>query len=119
MAPRPTDQKFDAYPKTPTEIGPKAARRRTDIDPLQALPIALTYRTARVLGSIGAAPGASSKQVALASGVSDEGQMSRLLARLERYELVRNAGGDPAKGEARAWLLTPRGEDVLRLAAGR
>jgi AcrR family transcriptional regulator len=91
----------------------EARARRDPAACLQELPIRLTYRTARVLGAIAASPGASSKQVAIASDVGDEGQMSRLLARLERFDLVCNAGGDPAKGEARAWRLTASGEDVV------
>jgi AcrR family transcriptional regulator len=93
---------------------PSGGRGAQAADPLSGLSIRLTYRTAQVLGSIAVAPGASSKQVAAASGVADEGQMSRLLARLERCDLVRNAGGDPARGEARAWRLTALGEDVIR-----
>lgn len=109
-------------------LGPEAARKELEkadstvpsqgraaiaAEPSSGLPIRLTHRTAQVLGSIAAAPGASSKQVAAASGVADEGQMSRLLARLERCDLVRNVGGDPARGEARAWRLTVAGEDVV------
>jgi AcrR family transcriptional regulator len=84
-------------------------------DPFRDLPIRLTYRTARVLSSIAATPGCSSKQIALVAGVTDQGQMSRLLRRLERVELVHNASErSPAKGEAKAWWLTERGEGVLR-----
>lgn len=111
-------------------LGPAAARKELDRplpasvsnrrarspvgDPFKDLPIRLTYRTARVLCSIAVIPGASSKQVASAAGVSDEGQMSRLLARLERVGLVQNTGAGPAKGLANAWSLTERGQGVLQ-----
>jgi AcrR family transcriptional regulator len=86
-------------------------------DPFKDLPIRLTYRTARVLSSIASAPGASSKQVATASGITDEGQTSRLLARLQNAGLIHNVGGKPARGEAKAWTLTQRGQGVLHAVA--
>jgi hypothetical protein len=109
-------------------LGPAAAQRelrqpvtveqpvlpRLPVDPFKGLPIRLTYRTARVLCSIAATPGASSKQVAVASGIGDDGQISRLLTRLQRYELIRDTGIGPVKGMARAWSLTERGEGVLQ-----
>jgi AcrR family transcriptional regulator len=86
--------------------------------PFRDLTIRLTYRTALVLSTIATTPGSSSKQIANAAGVSDEGQMSRLLRRLERNGLVCNAGGEPRRGEAKAWTLTSRGQGIL-LAAGQ
>ncbi|MFZ1155626.1 MAG: hypothetical protein WAN93_12055, partial [Solirubrobacteraceae bacterium] len=88
--------------------------RRMPADPFKDLPIRLTYRTALVLTSIAQSPGASSKQVADASGISDPGQISRLLTRLRRNGLVQDSGVGPAKGMARAWSLTERGEDILQ-----
>jgi AcrR family transcriptional regulator len=92
-------------PETPTP--------RLPSDPFKDLPMRLTYRTALVLSSIAATPGASSKQVALAAGISDEGQTSKLLNRLERYGLVQDTGIGPTKGMPRAWTLTQRGEGIL------
>lgn len=114
-------------------LGPSAAREEVETlvpaalssgrgrhgaakDTFKDIPLRLTYRTARVLASIAASPGASNKQIATASGVADQGQMSRLLTRLERYELVHNTGGHPASGEARAWMLTEKGEGMLGAA---
>jgi AcrR family transcriptional regulator len=96
------------------------ARRPTAprVDPLRELDMRLTYRTVRVLlaidtlGGHGAHP--SNRQVATAAGISDQGQISKLLARLQALGLVGNAGGDHAKGEPNAWALTPRGRDVTR-----
>jgi len=56
----------------------------------------------------------SNRQVATAAGISDQGQISKLLARLQALGLVGNAGGDHAKGEPNAWALTPQGRDVTR-----
>ncbi len=87
---------------------------RLPTDPFKDLPLRFTYRTARVLSTIADTPGASSKQVADASGVTDQGQISRLLARLQRNGLIHDSGVGPTKGMARAWSLTERGESVLQ-----
>ena len=86
-------------------------------DPFKDLPIRLTYRTARVLAAIAATPGASGKQIARASEITDDGQMSRLLNRLWRAGLIENTGPGPARGEANAWTLTSKGRDVQTVIA--
>jgi AcrR family transcriptional regulator/DNA-binding MarR family transcriptional regulator len=83
-------------------------------DPLQGLPMRLTYRTARVLGCIAARPGVSNREVSDAAGVTDQGQISKLLARLERLGLTVNKGAGYVKGEPNAWELTPLGERVAQ-----
>lgn len=87
---------------------------RLPADPFRDLSMRLTYRTARVLSSIAVTPGASNKQVARSAGITDEGQASKLLTRLQRYGLIQDSGVGPAKGMPRAWSLTERGEGVLR-----
>jgi hypothetical protein len=52
------------------------------------------------------------------AGVDDQGQISRLLARLERLELLRNTGGE-AQGGPNAWELTPRGQEIVSLSDSR
>lgn len=69
----------------------------------------LTYRTARVLEVLAACPGVSNRVVGERSGVSDQGQISRLL---ERLGLAVNTGEGHLKGEPNAWRLTPQGERV-------
>jgi AcrR family transcriptional regulator/DNA-binding MarR family transcriptional regulator len=81
-------------------------------NPLEGLGMRLTYRTVRVLGAIAARPGASNRQVADASGVQDQGQISKLLVRLERLGLLVNASSGPARGEPNAWQLTAKGREV-------
>ncbi len=110
-------------------LGPSAAQRelhksvefaspptatRPPADPFRGLPMRLTYRTARVLSSIAASPGSSSKDIAASSGITDDGQASRLLRRLQNYGLIEDTGVGPGRGMARAWWLTPRGEGVLQ-----
>jgi AcrR family transcriptional regulator/DNA-binding MarR family transcriptional regulator len=94
-------------------VGERAGR-----DPLQDVPMRLTYRTARVLECIAERPGASNRTVADRAGISDPGQISKLLRRLERLGLTVNAGGERFSGEPKAWKLTPLGVEVAqRLSA--
>jgi AcrR family transcriptional regulator len=74
----------------------------------------LTVRTQMVLAAVAAHPGGSNRQVSSAAGVVDQGQISRLLTRLEGLGLLRNAGGETL-GVPNAWHLTPRGEEIARL----
>jgi AcrR family transcriptional regulator len=94
---------------TPSALGPSA---RAAADPFKGLPIRFTYRTARVLATIAHSPGASNRHVAVSSGIADDGQVSRLLARLARSELIVNHGQGHAKGEPNAWRLTGRGAAI-------
>jgi AcrR family transcriptional regulator len=87
---------------------------RSHGDPLRELDMRLTYRTVRVLLAIASEPASSNRQVASAAGISDQGQISKLLARLHALGLIENTGGDHAKGEANAWALTHSGHDVTR-----
>jgi DNA-binding MarR family transcriptional regulator len=73
----------------------------------------LTYRTLRVLTVIAERPGASNRAIADAAGISDEGQISRLLRRLESRGWVKNSGEGHTKGKPNAWSLTPAGALLL------
>jgi AcrR family transcriptional regulator/DNA-binding MarR family transcriptional regulator len=108
----------------PLPVPKQVARSRqtgllsVDSDPLQGVPMRLTYRTARVLECVAAQPGISNRAVADRAGVSDQGQISKLLARLERLGLVVNGSGGHTRGEANAWDLTALGREVAeRLSA--
>jgi hypothetical protein len=83
-------------------------------DLLREIPMRLTYRTALVLDGVGKNPGASNRVIGEAADIYDQGQISKLLARLQRLGLVANAGRGQARGEANAWTLTARGEEVER-----
>jgi AcrR family transcriptional regulator len=92
-----------------------AALEGNSSDPLAELPMRLTYRTARVLEVLASCPNASNRLVGEFSGVTDQGQISRLLARLERLGLARNAGeGRHLRGEANSWTLTDLGGRVAQ-----
>jgi AcrR family transcriptional regulator len=83
-------------------------------DPLGGLNMRLTHRTVRVLTAIAQHPGASNREIAEGSGIADQGQISKLLTRLARLELVENTGDGQERGASNAWRLTPRGEQVER-----
>jgi AcrR family transcriptional regulator/DNA-binding MarR family transcriptional regulator len=80
-------------------------------------PIRMTVLTHQVLTVIaeltrwGASP--SNLEIAQAAGVKDQGQISKLLARLQSHDLLKNTGGTTA-GASKAWSLTPRGEELVR-----
>lgn len=93
-------------------------RRKVPADPLGGLDMRLTYRTLRVLATIAATPGASNREVAGEAGVADQGQISKLLARLENLGLIHNAGVGHLKGEPNAWQLTSRGREVEQAVRG-
>jgi AcrR family transcriptional regulator len=83
-------------------------------DPLAGMSMRLTYRTARALECIAQCPGVCNRDVSERAGVVDQGQVSRLLRRLERLGLAVNSGAGHAKGEPNAWSLTATGEGVVR-----
>jgi AcrR family transcriptional regulator len=92
----------------------RGRRRAVAANPLDGLPMRLTYRTLRVLRAIDADPGASNRRIGHDAGIADQGQISKLLARLARLGLVYNAGaGSGARGAPNTWLLTARGADVV------
>jgi AcrR family transcriptional regulator len=84
-------------------------------DPLRDIPIRLTYRTVCVLEVVAEHPGLSNRGVGERSGITDQGQVSKLLSRLERYGLLENKGkGGHVKGEPNAWTLTGTGARVAQ-----
>jgi AcrR family transcriptional regulator len=88
-------------------------------DPLEGLNMRLTYRTVRVLAVIAEHPGASNREIADGSGIVDQGQISKLLARLARLALVENLGDGQERGGSNAWHLTARGKQVERATRPR
>jgi AcrR family transcriptional regulator/DNA-binding MarR family transcriptional regulator len=72
----------------------------------------LTVRTQLVLTAVAENVGASNREIAAAAGIRDQGQISKLLARLADRGLVHNAAHATA-GFPKAWRLTPSGEALL------
>jgi AcrR family transcriptional regulator len=93
-----------AHDRLPTEHGPAAAMR-------------VTHRTMRVLAAIAEQPGLTNAQVAQRAGITDQGQISKLLKRLQGLGLVENADTEP--GSANSWRLNAGGYRAPREGAGR
>ncbi|HEY2140699.1 MAG TPA: TetR/AcrR family transcriptional regulator [Solirubrobacteraceae bacterium] len=93
------------------DASPEHGVRREDA--LAEVPMRLTYRTARVLEVAVEYPGASNRVIGEQAGVFDQGQVSKLLSRLQRLGLLQNTGVGHAKGERNAWRLTPLGRRVV------
>ncbi len=106
-----------AMPAPAQELSPRPRLRRED--PLDGLNMRLTYRTLRVLTVIGDHPGASNREIAERSGIADQGQISKLLNRLARLELVVNHGEGQERGASNAWHLTARGTRLERATRPR
>ena len=80
-------------------------------DPIRSLKIRLTPRTASVLEAVALGSGASNVEIAERAGVTDQGQISKLLARLGNLMLIENTG-PPSRGTPNAWRLTPTGKTL-------
>jgi AcrR family transcriptional regulator/DNA-binding MarR family transcriptional regulator len=79
---------------------------------LERLDMRLTYRTVCCLMFIGEHPGSSNREIARGAQVPDEGQASKLLARLVKLGLIANSR-PPGPGFPNRWTLTSHGEQVL------
>ena len=102
--------------------GPRAAELERERSPTKRKPTArpaegvehgglrITYRTMRVLAALAEKPGLSNIEVAARSGIVDQGQISKLLKRLQALGLVENTGDGPQHGAPNAWWLAEKGE---------
>jgi hypothetical protein len=105
----------------PKRTEPSSERRAAapGANPLDGLPMRLTYRTVRVLRAIADSPGASNRRVGEAAGIIDQGQISKLLARLARLGLIENGvAPDSERGSPNKWTLTARGAAVESASRG-
>ncbi len=118
-------------------LGPAAAQRELGLavkppppgslsapmvrDPFKEAGMRLTYRTVRVLLAVGELAEASNRTVGRSAGIDDQGQISKLLARLQRVGLIENTFGGSARGGPNAWALTEKGRrltDSIRAHSG-
>jgi AcrR family transcriptional regulator len=114
-------------------LGPGAASREAsrpappppEIDPgphddgeflVVDLDMRVTYRTLRTLSAIGDQPGASNREIAARAEIRDQGQISKLLRRLEGLGLITNTGQGPRTGAPNAWSLTALGTSLRRVS---
>jgi DNA-binding MarR family transcriptional regulator len=91
-------------------VAPRA--RRESAGSLGKLDLRLTYRTVRVLAAVANSPGSSNRAIGSSAGISDQGQASKLLRRLQRLGLVENVPKEPLRGEPNSWTLTAKGWQV-------
>lgn len=103
----------------------EAARTRTgsangsrpveDRDLLRELDLRLTARTVQVIAVVGEHPGSSNRQIAELAGVADQGQISKLLSRLQNVGVLKNSSGGARDGQANTWRLTVKGARLQQL----
>jgi AcrR family transcriptional regulator/DNA-binding MarR family transcriptional regulator len=99
---------------------PRPPARRRDGDGLSRRPLSsaspvdyrLTVRTQMALAAVAGRPGLNNREVSEVIGLSDQGQVSRMMKRLSEHGLVENAPAG-TKRVARAWRLTMDGEAVV------
>ncbi len=100
----------------PIELRTDDSRERPPLpetrDPFKEAGMRLTYRTVRVLLAIAERPRSSNRLVGEAAGIGDQGQVSRLLGRLQRAGLIANDGLAPGQGAPNAWSLTASGREL-------
>ena len=105
---------LEGRPSHVSAIDPGLARAQA-ISRAAALPVRATHRTTQVLRAIARTPYSNNREIAHAAGIADEGQASKLLARLERRGVIENVGAGPARGEPNAWLLTAAGRHTVEV----
>lgn len=96
-------------PKSRAPRQPRSAPPRPDVQ------LRLTQRTMLVLLVLAQQPDASNRAISDAAGIRDQGQVSKLLRRLERHGIARNRGSGSAKGAANAWRLTDTGNELVAM----
>lgn len=106
----------------PSPDAPARTRNRNGLP--RRISVRLTMRTTKVLNTIAEHPGASNRQVAELAGIEDQGQASKLLARLAQAGLVENTNLTAEYGTPNSWRLAGEGERLVGtlsscFAAGR
>ena len=91
-----------------------AVQRKVALDLLRDPGGRLNGRAVAVLRLMGSEPGLTGGEVALRVGVSDQKRMSRLLARLARFDLIEHTRSGRPKN---AWQLTDSGRELNRMIA--
>ncbi len=84
------------------------------IGTLNPVDFRLTVRSQTVLAVVAERPGLSNQRVSELAGISDQGQISRLMMRLQEQGLVENTREQSNQGHSKAWRLTAEGEDFVQ-----
>ncbi len=104
--------KTTTLPSSAPQRSSRGAPNPSPANPLVGLNMRITYRTLQVLRTIAETPGASNRQIADHAGIHDQGQISKLLTRLQRLGLIHNTTQGQPQGEPNAWTLTPHGQQL-------
>jgi AcrR family transcriptional regulator len=91
-----------------------SAERDWDAELLGKVEVRLTMRTVLVLRRIAEHPESSNRQLGTLAEIGDQGQASKLLARLRGAGLIENVGGRSPRGKPNAWRLTEEGMRLVR-----
>jgi AcrR family transcriptional regulator/DNA-binding MarR family transcriptional regulator len=118
LGPAAARQEFDA-PAPRTRSGAPSALMDGAHDLSAQLDMRVTDLTVSVLSAIAQTPGASNRTVSIDAGVLDQGQISKLLSRLERHGLIESARGGGDTRRHNAWYLTDLGARVQRATRDR
>jgi AcrR family transcriptional regulator len=105
-----------ARPPAPAIRAPRrSVARQTVLHLGAALPcgMRLTRRTAQVLRVIATRPNSSNAAIAEIVGIGDQGQISRLLARLRDFGLIADRSPQSPPSAGKAWRITRAGEKLL------
>jgi AcrR family transcriptional regulator len=105
---------LEGKPSRTGDASPNEPRVDT-ISRASELPVRATHRTTLVLRAIARSPYSTNREIAQAAELTDEGQTSKLLARLERRGVIKNVGLGPARGEPNAWVLTASGRRTVNV----
>ena len=95
-----------------------ARKPRRTRDALDGLDLRFTYRTLAVLEAIAAEPGLSNSEISHRAGITDQGQICKLLKRVASKGLVKNLAPHQAN-VPNVWRLTVKGREVLLLVGSR
>jgi hypothetical protein len=109
----PTAARRELARRTPLPSGARPAPLGPSLDASARPPTRLTYRTMQVLSVVLENPGLSNREVGDRAGIKDQGQISKLLARLCRLGLIENSGAGQALGAVNAWRLSRDGRQLL------
>lgn len=103
-----------SLPKVPRADNVGGLAKAPEPDLLVGISMRMTHRTLLVLKAITEQPGASNRRVASEAGVADQGQISKLLGRLEGLGLIENRTEGQHSGEPNVWHLAPKGQQLQR-----
>jgi AcrR family transcriptional regulator len=104
-----------ARPLPPVFLPPEAEREHQPlpVDPFKDAGMRLTYRTVRVLMAIAEHPGGSNRQIGQTAEITDQGQISKLLGRMQRLGMIANTGAGARQGAPNEWALTGTGNSLV------